>query len=308
MSLAEFYARTRCITCTSPDLDVVAQGSFDDTPLREFLENDPWGESPLPALAGAIWSLAECRRCGMRFHSNILTPEWRAICFERWMNAASMLEFEERNGSSSFDARFERANFWIGHVLSLEAMTRNGRGESLHILDFGCGSGHFLTQAARCGAQVYGIDASPDRRKWAERAGAIIEPKLDDLPQTLKGGMDAVTLFEVLEHLDQPRDVLLSVAEWVKPGGLLVLETPDAGHVSQIRTAKEYHLIHPLDHINAFSPITLKKIAREAGFEPVKRQFAFTSSSPVQSFKRETRRALNLIAAPTTQQYFRKTL
>lgn len=306
MSLAQFRTRSQCITCTSPDLKIVAYGSYDDAPLRDFLENDPWGESPLSSLAGATWSLMECRQCGTRFHGNILTPEWRAICFERWMNADAMLEFEARSGGASFEAQLQKANLWIGHVLSVEAMTREGRGQSLHILDFGCGSGDFLAQASRCGAKVYGIDASPDRRKWADRADALIEPALQDLPQTLKGRMDAVTLFEVLEHLDEPRDVLLRLTDWVKPGGLLVLETPDAGHVSQIRTAHDYHLIHPLDHINAFSPATLTRIAREAGFEPVTRQFAFTSTSPFQTFKREARRVLNRISKPTTQQYFRK--
>src|SRR5690606_11805611 len=126
--------------------------------------------------------------------------------------------------------------------------------------DFGCGSGDFLAQAGRCGAEVYGIDASPDRRKWADRAGGVIEPSLEDLPADLKGRMDAVTLFEVLEHLDAPREILLQLVEWVKPGGLLVLETPDAGHVSQIVTAQDYHLIHPLDHIYAFSPASLTRI------------------------------------------------
>jgi 2-polyprenyl-3-methyl-5-hydroxy-6-metoxy-1,4-benzoquinol methylase len=222
------------------------------------------------------------------------------------MNADAMAEFERRYNGNDFNAQFGKACFWIGHVLSIEAMTRETRGDTLRILDFGCGSGDFLAHAAQCGAEVYGVDASPDRRKWADRARAIIEPSLDELPADSKGKMDAITLFEVLEHLDAPRDVLLELAQWVKPGGLLVLETPNAGHVSQIVTPLDYHLIHPIDHINAFSPETLARIAKETGFEPVNRQFGFTSTSLTQSVKREAKRALSSVRKPSTQQYFRK--
>lgn len=304
--LAEFRSRTECITCLSPALSVVAAGSYDDAPLHDFLAGDPWGESPLPALHGATWSLVECRACGTRFHGRVLTPEWRAHCFEHWMNAAAMAEYERRHGSLGFAARFDKAGYWIGHVLSIEAMTRGGRGDGLRILDFGCGSGDFLAQARCFGADVYGIDASPDRRMWADRAGAVIEASLDRLPADLKGRMDAVTLFEVLEHLDAPREILLALAEWVRPGGLLILETPDAGHVSGIATAEDYHLVHPIDHINAFSPATLTRIAKEAGFAPARRRLGFTSSSLAQSVRKEARRLLTWAGAPSTQQYFRK--
>jgi len=303
--LAQFRVRETCITCRSARIEPVCEGHYADEPLRGFLAADPWGESPMPALAGAWWRLVRCAECGTRFHGRILTPEWRAHCLRVWMSGDAIEAFEARDGQAGFPSRFDKAAFWTGHVLSIEAMTRDGRRDPLKILDFGCGSGEFLAHAALFGARAYGIDASPARRAFAGRSEVSIVADLADLPEELRGSFDAVTLFEVLEHLDDPRAVLESLRPWVRQGGLLVLETPDAAHVSAIRTLDEYRLIHPLDHINAFSPRTLGEIARLCGFRRVRRRLGYTSAGPVQTLKREARRLLQIAAKPTTRQYFR---
>jgi len=273
--------------------------------LRGFIAADPWGESPLPYLRDAEWRLVGCRDCGMRFQGRILDPDWRAICLTRWMSGDAIAAFEAGHGGSPPAARAGAASAWVGHVLSIEHMTRAGRAGPVRLLDFGCGSGDFLHHAALFGCVAHGVDASAARRAIAERTGVAIVPALDALPTDRSEPYDAVTLFEVLEHLDAPLDVLRALRGRVRLGGLLVLETPDAGHVTAIRTLDDYRAIHPLDHINAFGPATLTAIAERAGFRRVRRRLAFTSDGIGQTLRREARRLRDLLRPPTTRQYFR---
>lgn len=302
---ASFITRDHCVACGSAALATVAEGRFTDEPLHGLLAADPWGESPLPHLTGAQWRLRACRSCGMRFHGEILDARWRAICLTRWMSGESIQAFEAAQGGDSQAACIAGASAWVGHVLSIEKMTRDRRDGRVRLLDFGCGSGDFLRHAAQFGFEAWGIDASTARRDLASQDGVAILPALDDLPSALKGSFDAVSLFEVLEHLDAPLETLRALRPWLRPGGLLVLEVPDAGHVAAIRTIEDYRAIHPLDHINAFAPRTLTQIAERAGFRRVRRKLAFVSDGPVQTLRREAKRLRDWLRPPTTRQYFR---
>jgi hypothetical protein len=50
------------------------------------------------------------------------------------------------------------------------------------------------------------------------------------------------------------------------PGGILVLETPDCSGITGIVSRRDYDNIHPLEHINGFTPATLRKMAERLGF------------------------------------------
>jgi hypothetical protein len=83
------------------------------------------------------------------------------------------------------------------------------------------------------------------------------------------------------------------------------LETPDCTGVTGIISRREYDLIHPLEHINGFTPRTLRSIAERLGFESITKPLCHVTASPVKAAKTEARRLLQRIMPATTQQYFR---
>ncbi|MFO0747203.1 MAG: methyltransferase domain-containing protein [Myxococcota bacterium] len=108
-------------------------------------------------------------------------------------------------------------------------------GPGLSILDVGCSAGSFLSllDGERFARQV-GVDIEPDQIAYAQaRFGTPFRrfvhiPSVAELDQA-GDGFDCVTLIEVIEHL-QPHEVevlLAKVAELLKPGGLLVITTPN---------------------------------------------------------------------------------
>jgi 2-polyprenyl-3-methyl-5-hydroxy-6-metoxy-1,4-benzoquinol methylase len=301
---AEFIERDRCVACGSDHLIEVASGRFADEPLRSFLEKDPWGESPLPYVEHERWHLAACMACGQKFHRRVLSSYWNEVRFTTWITNEAIQRFAEPVDTPAW--RFELGRAYAAHVLRIEKATRPLRGDRpVRLLDFGCGGGEFLWMCKSFGFDAHGIDRSLPRRRGVE--GIHVVPDLESL-RTAPGGASsfhAVTLFEVLEHLDAPYETLVSLCGLLAPGGLLVLETPDCTGVEGIRTEREYRQIHPLDHINAFTPSSLRAIARRSGFRPIRPPAAHVTTELRRVARAGVRRAIDLLR-PRTQAYFVK--
>ena len=98
-------------------------------------------------------------------------------------------------------------------------------------LDVGCGAGLLAEPLARLGANVTGIDATPEviavAREHAAAMGLEIDYRAGDV-QGLQGQFDLVTCLEVIEHVADPATFLKALAARLAPGGLLILSTPNA--------------------------------------------------------------------------------
>lgn len=300
---AAFRERALCIACGSKDLEVLDEGSYGDGPFRKEIESSPWGESPMPHLETARWTFVRCKACQQMFHRKILTPEWDEIRHSRWMTLDAIREFERQHGSER--VAFAQALGWVEHVLRLDRLTRELRGtKPLRVLDFGCGFGGFVDMCSRFGFDAVGVD-----RSHARQAGAsvvMIYSSLEELARSKAGAQKfhAITLFEVLEHLDDPMSILRELGKFVGDGGFLVLETPDCTGLRRLVPGQTWHLADGLDHINGFTPATLSAMAARAGFRQIRRPTVQASASPFGVLKREARRCLGPILRKTTQQYF----
>lgn len=303
---ALFVDREKCITCGSANLVQVSSGLFSDDPLHSFIKNDPWGESPLPYVNDEQWIFVRCDDCSTRFHRRILSPKWNEKCYSEWITQESMEKFLASQNTPQNN--FDKARRNISHVLRLEKLTRDIRGdEAVRVLDFGCGWGEFLSMCDRFRFDGYGIDFSPDRRKQGR---VSIFPGIDDLRRELDGGgsgfFHVATMFQVLEHLADPHGALKSLNDLIMPGGILILETPDCTGVEGILSFRDYQAIHPLNHINAFTPASMRKIAESTGFTSINSSVAHVTCDFKRVIKTEGKRVLGRFLKPTTEQYFRK--
>ncbi|UCE84693.1 MAG: class I SAM-dependent methyltransferase, partial [Deltaproteobacteria bacterium] len=99
-------------------------------------------------------------------------------------------------------------------------------------IDLGCGRGEFLEQAAGRGLRGYGLDywptnsAAVDRAGWRSLAGDLNHP----LPFR-DGCLDGATLLEVIEHIVRAEDLVAELARVIRPGGWLIVTTPNVVHV-----------------------------------------------------------------------------
>jgi 2-polyprenyl-6-hydroxyphenyl methylase/3-demethylubiquinone-9 3-methyltransferase len=104
-------------------------------------------------------------------------------------------------------------------------------------LDVGCGAGLLAEPLARLGANVTGIDASPEviavAREHAAAIGLEIDYRVGDV-QTLEREFDLVTAMEVIEHVANPQLFVKALAKRLARDGLLVMSTPNATSWSRV--------------------------------------------------------------------------
>lgn len=91
------------------------------------------------------------------------------------------------------------------------------------LIDVGCGDGFFLNLVP--GARRRGIEYNPDAARRAREKGLPVEEtRIEALPAS---SADTVTLFQVLEHVPRPREVLSALERVLRPGGRLFVAVPN---------------------------------------------------------------------------------
>ncbi|WP_317168881.1 class I SAM-dependent methyltransferase [Lunatibacter salilacus] len=101
------------------------------------------------------------------------------------------------------------------------------------LLDFGCGTGHFLYSAKQKGWIVTGVEPNDEARNIAiSKHQLIIHKSLDETKKEKK--YDAITLFHVLEHVHDLKGTIRSLLELLKKRGTLYIAVPN-------RDAPDYH-------------------------------------------------------------------
>jgi SAM-dependent methyltransferase len=299
---ATFIDRSACISCRSTTLEELSGSAFAEEPLHGILASQAWGESPLPFIAHERWSYVRCTACGQAFHRRILDAAWMQRLYARWETQEAMESFVAAH--HAWPDQMWRGRDFVEHALRLQRATAALTGpRPPRVLDFGCGHGEFVAICRALGFEALGVDFAPDRR---EHGLVIPYSSLAELrcdrPQD--SGFDAVTLFEVLEHLSDPRGMLEDLAQIMKIGAVLVLETPDTTGVTDLRSFSDYLAIGPLGHINGFTPATLRALAERAGFRALRTPSTWVAASWPQVLRHSARNMLGPLRKPRTRQYF----
>lgn len=136
------------------------------------------------------------------------------------------------------------------------------------LLDVGCGPGHFLRVAADRGYETYGVEPSPQMVAFAtERLGLarVTGAALADAGYP-PDFFDVVTVWEVLEHVERPGDILRDIFRVVKPGGWVFAYTENIESFNAFVTGPYAEMIAPDVHLRHYSPATFRLEFERAGF------------------------------------------
>jgi SAM-dependent methyltransferase len=162
----------------------------------------------------------------------------------------------------------------IGPVVdfSLNLIRRRMKRKNPRLLDIGCGYGFFLKKIQQSGWQVEGIEVSKPGRDYAgKRLGLKIHA--DPLEQLAfsKEYFDAVTLFYVIEHVHDPKQMLTEVHRILRPGGILMLRWPHSTPVVKLLGpfSKRYDVFHTPYHLYDFNPRTMYQLLQQTGFQDI---------------------------------------
>jgi SAM-dependent methyltransferase len=208
------------------------------------------------------YTLARCSACGLAFVTNLPTPEE----LEQFYSFASGYHVDFRDDQAEIANRFALA----GHQYA--AIARHhppGR-----CLDIGAAAGFFVKTAADNGWDAHGIELSKDTSQLArERYGVdVTSTRLEDAtfePESF----DAITLWDVIEHVPDPFDTMQRVAALLRPGGVVGIITPNLDGLYARssygigRRINYWPAVEPPAHLSQFSAQSLRKLFDRVGLE-----------------------------------------
>ena len=135
------------------------------------------------------------------------------------------------------------------------------------LLDVGCGSGAYGASLLALGWQADGIEPAPAAADRARAAGLEVQTCTVDAAHLKPAAYDAVTLWHVLEHLDDPVAALKRLRAALAEGGLLIVEVPNwSGWVARWAGGTWFHLDLPRHRVH-FTPASLRLALERGGFQ-----------------------------------------
>jgi SAM-dependent methyltransferase len=172
---------------------------------------------------------------------------------------ASYYQESGSSGLRSVYGRLRQAN----RARAVEWRARKGRA-----LDVGCGRGLVLEELRRRGWQVCGMDWNPDNaRAVSARLNIDVAAGPAGLALLDAESFDAISMFHVLEHEQQPLDLLRQVHRLLKPGGRLLIGVPRADSAARRLFGRHWSGYDFARHRQVFSARSLEAALRTTGFE-----------------------------------------
>jgi 2-polyprenyl-3-methyl-5-hydroxy-6-metoxy-1,4-benzoquinol methylase len=180
-----------------------------------------------------------------------------------------MAQFNDAHYNEPAGGELQRRNRVALRRLHTIARLRGKRPAECRLLDVGCSRGHFVRAALEYGFDAEGVEPARRIAAAARDAGLRIHTGLLEEQDFDDDSYDALTLFEVIEHLSEPRVLLAECRRVLKPGGILVVSTGNAASwTAAIMKARWDYFQMERDggHISFFNRVSLARLASVCGF------------------------------------------
>jgi len=132
-------------------------------------------------------------------------------------------------------------------------------------LDVGCGSGGALAVAKALGWRVAGIEMDAAAAAMARRFSDEVHTGDAMTAPFAPASFDVVSAFHVLEHVPDPVAVVRRMLEWLAPGGLAIIEVPNAGGLGAALFGRAWSGLELPRHLYQFTPESLERVVEQAG-------------------------------------------
>lgn len=148
----------------------------------------------------------------------------------------------------------------------LDALEKFTTNRPRRLLDVGCGIGSLLLEARDRGWEATGLELNQKAAAFgrSEFGLNILDGSLEENANAL-GSFDAITLSQVLEHLEKPQFAIRQLCEMLSPGGVVAIESPNMSGLYPRLLGSAWYGYGVDQHLWHFTPSTIRNVATYAG-------------------------------------------
>lgn len=203
---------------------------------------------------GSHPQIVQCNHCGLVYAN------------PRWSNDELVALYTAVEDETYVDEREGRELTFEKHLNAMEEHTGPAGGRTL--LDVGAYIGVFVEIARKHGWQAEGIEPSGWAVTQARARGLPVYQGTQQEPSLAGRQFDAITMWDVIEHVTDPSAELDKAYDLLKPGGWLAVHTMDIDSFTARILGKRWPWLMDM-HLYYFSRTTLAEMIRKSGFEVV---------------------------------------
>jgi 2-polyprenyl-3-methyl-5-hydroxy-6-metoxy-1,4-benzoquinol methylase len=209
------------------------------------------------------FTIQQCAACGFQFTN----PRPDAASIGKYYESDAYVSHNS-SAQGLINRVYKAARYFtVQHKVAL--ITKLNGGRPGHLLDYGCGTGHFLARAKSTGWQVTGLE--PNARARQDAAARVGQPILDAsaLAGLASGSFDVITLWHVLEHVHALHETLTELLAALKPGGKLLIAVPNAESLDAQHYRQAWASYDVPRHLYHFVPATMQRLLASHGLRVV---------------------------------------
>lgn len=179
---------------------------------------------------------------------------------------------------------------WIALV---EKHVERGR-----LLEIGTGAGLFSKAFSRAGWSTVGVEINAEGAQFArDRLGLDVRQQYAEDLDLPEGSQDVVALMDVIEHVPNPVATVATARRLLRPGGVLLIQTPNLNAFSRTMLGAPWAVLSPAEHLYYFTERTLDALVKKAGFESTTFEWHFEGFGPAETMNARYTHAPNAVRA-----------
>jgi 2-polyprenyl-3-methyl-5-hydroxy-6-metoxy-1,4-benzoquinol methylase len=204
---------------------------------------------------GELFHVKQCAQCGM----GLTTPRPTATDASRYYKATAYISHNSKvSGLFSYIYLIIRRLTVKWKYSLVKPYLSNGS-----ILDFGCGTGHFLQEVARHNIPSFGVEPSEDARKGISNS-IVTADSLAGLPNK---NFSVITLWHVIEHVYALRETLSTLRERLNDNGIIFIAVPNLESYDSKYYAEHWAALDVPRHIWHFTKSCMVNLLQKEGFK-----------------------------------------
>lgn len=200
-----------------------------------------------------VFTIVQCRRCGLVY----LNPRPTQGEISSFYPESRYHPFKAIHGAG---ATIPGSTHWK-RALWLTRRTQVGT-----VLDVGCGSGLFLLAMGALGWNCVGVEPNETAAQHAREVAGLEVLAGDVFAINQVATYDVITLWDVLEHVHSPLDVLVHCNRLLNSDGVIALHAPNWASIERRLFGERWTALDSPRHLYHFSPGTIKQLLKRSGF------------------------------------------